>query len=348
MTTIFENGTICTPLEMIPDGMVIVDNDGKINYAGAKANAPAANGTRIDLAGHILGPGFIDIHTHGGFGITFGDGKDLKKDLTHYARSIKDFGVTGFLMSVVQGTPEEEETMIAEYAGMLPGFNEGAEPLGLHLEGPFLCKEKKGAFNPDWLREPTIEEMGRYLKAAKGWAKQMTIAPEFPHSAEVAAMMQEAGCVAALGHTNTSYDIASEALRGDFTHITHTFNAQRGFSHREPGVVGAIFDSENVTAELIADTIHVHPGAMKTLVRCLGTDRVVAITDAMAAAGFGDGDYELVGKPVSVKNGRATQSDGTIAGGASTLNQCVDNLHKLVGVIPCPKRSKWPRLTPPK
>ena len=332
MTTIFENGILCTPLEMIPDGMVMIRDDGKISYVGRKANAPAAEGKRIDLAGRILSPGFIDIHVHGGFGITFGDGEDLKKDLILYSRSIKDKGVTGFLLSVVQGTPEEEEAMIAEYADILPGFEEGAEPLGLHLEGPFLCKEKKGAFNPDWLREPTMKEMGRYLKAAKGWAKQMTIAPEFPHSDEVAAMLQESGCVAALGHTNTNYELASKALRGNFTHITHTFNAQRGFSHREPGVVGAIFDSDNVTAELIPDMIHVHPGAMKALIRCLGTDRVVAITDAMAAAGFGDGDYELVGNPVSVKDGRATQADGTIAGGASTLDQCVDNLHKLVGV----------------
>jgi N-acetylglucosamine-6-phosphate deacetylase len=347
MITIFENGTICTPLEMIDDGVVTVDDSGKLSYVGSKAGALTAQGRRIDLAGRILSPGFIDIHTHGGFGITFGDGADLKADLVHYARSIKGFGVTGFLMSVVQGTPEEEEAMIVEYAGMLPGFDEGAEVIGLHLEGPFLCREKKGAFNPNWLREPTIEEMERYLKAAKGWAKQMTIAPEFAHSAEVAAMMQEAGCVAALGHSNTSYEVAADALRGDFTHVTHTYNAQRGFNHREPGVVGAILASDKVTAELIPDTIHVHPGAMITLVRCLGTDRVVAITDAMAAAGFGDGDYELVGKPVSVKDGKATQADGTIAGGASTLNVCVDNLHKLVGVT-LPEAIKMASLNPAK
>jgi len=332
---------------MIDDGIVIVDNAGKVSYVGPKAGAPTAEGWHIDLDGQILSPGFIDIHTHGGFGITFGDGEDLKADLVHYACSIKERGVTGFLMSVVQGTADDEVDMITEYAEMLPGFDEGAEALGLHLEGPFLCKEKKGAFNPDWLREPTTEEMGRYLEAAKGWAKQMTLAPEFPHSAEVAAQMQAAGCVAALGHTNTSYDVAAEALRGDFTHITHTYNAQRGFNHREPGVVGAIFDSDNVTAELIADTIHVHPGAMITLVRCLGTDRIVAITDAMPAAGFGYGAYELVGKPVTVKNGRATQADGTIAGGASTLNECVDNLHKLVGVT-LPEAIKMASLNPAK
>lgn len=332
MTTIFENGWVCTPQEMIRDGVVIVDDNGKISYAGVKGKVPSAAGDRIDLQGRILSPGLIDIHVHGGFGITFGDGDTLEKDLVHYSRSIKDKGVTGFLLSVVKGTPQEEEEMIAAYADILPDFDEGAEPLGLHLEGPFLNPDKKGAFNPSWLRPPTTEEMERYLNAAKGWAKQMTLAPEFPQSAEVAAMLREAHVVAALGHTNTTYDIASEALREDFTHITHTFNAQRGFNHRQPGVVGAIFASDDVTAELIADTIHVHPGAMKILIRCLGTDRVVAITDAMAAAGFGDGDYELVGKPVTVKDGRATQADGTIAGGASTLDQCVDNLHKLVGV----------------
>ncbi len=109
MITIFENGTICTPLEMIDDGVVTVDDSGKISYVGPKAGDLTAQGRRIDLAGRILSPGFIDIHTHGGFGITFGDGADLKADLVHYARSIKDFGVTGFLMSVVQGTRKRKK-----------------------------------------------------------------------------------------------------------------------------------------------------------------------------------------------------------------------------------------------
>ena len=331
MTTIFENGMICTPQQMIDDGLVIVDDAGKINYVGTKADAPSAKGVRIDLSGRILSPGFIDIHVHGGFGITFGDGDNLKANLMHYARSVTAFGVTGFLLSVVKGTPEEEEAIISAYADILPGFDEGAQALGLHLEGPFVSVEKKGVFIPNWLREPTTEEMVRYLRAAKGWAKQMTLAPEFPHSAEVAAQIQAAGCVAALGHSNTSYEVTASALRGDFTHITHTYNAQRGFNHRDPGVVGAILNSDIVTAELIPDTVHVHPAAMRTLVRCLGTDRVVAITDAMAAAGLGDGEYELVGKPVSVKNGKATRANGKICGGAYTMDKCVNNLHKLVG-----------------
>jgi N-acetylglucosamine-6-phosphate deacetylase len=121
-------------------------------------------------------------------------------------------------------------------------------------------------------------------------------------------------------------------LRGDFTHVTHTFNVQRGFHHRQPGVIGAVLASDEVSAELIADAVHVHPGAMKVLLRCLGTDRVVLITDAMAGAGLPNGVYELMQRPVTVMDGRASLPDGTIAGSAATLNQCVRNVGRLVDV----------------
>jgi N-acetylglucosamine-6-phosphate deacetylase len=138
--------------------------------------------------------------------------------------------------------------------------------------------------------------------------------------------------VVSLGHTNSDYALASAALKGNFTHVTHTFNAQRGFHHREPGVFGAIMASDEVTAELIADTVHAHPGAMKMLVRCIGTDRVVLITDAIAGAGLPDGVFDLVGFKVTVRNGQATLSDGTIAGSTITMNRCVRNINQFVGV----------------
>jgi len=125
---------------------------------------------------------------------------------------------------------------------------------------------------------------------------------------------------------------ASAALRGDFTHVTHTFNAQRGFEHRQPGVVGAVLASEQVTAELSADLVHVHPAAMRMLVRCLGSDRVVLISDAMAGAGLPDGTYELVGQAVTVPDGQARLADGTFAGSTARLNQCVHNMHQHGGV----------------
>ncbi|RLC85246.1 MAG: N-acetylglucosamine-6-phosphate deacetylase, partial [Chloroflexi bacterium] len=204
-------------------------------------------------------------------------------------------------------------------------------PLGLHLEGPYLSLEKKGAFNPAWLHPPTIEEVRSFLEAGQGWIRQVTLAPELPNAQAVAALFRQQGVVVALGHTNSDYELASAALRGNFTHVTHTFNAQRGFQHREPGALGAVLASDQVTAELIADTIHVHPAAMQVLLRCLGTDRVVLITDAMAAAGLGDGTYSLVGHHVTVKDGVAREADGTIAGSSVTLDTCVRNMNQKVG-----------------
>jgi N-acetylglucosamine-6-phosphate deacetylase len=140
------------------------------------------------------------------------------------------------------------------------------------------------------------------------------------------------GVVVALGHTQCEYTLGRAALRKDFTHVTHTYNAQSSFLHREPGAVGAVLTSSGVTAELIADNYHVHPAAMEVLIRCLGTNQVCLITDAMGGAGLPDGDYTLVGQVVRVQNGHATLPDGTIAGSTATLNQCVHNISQLNGV----------------
>jgi len=159
----------------------------------------------------------------------------------------------------------------------------------------------------------------------------MTMAPELPHANEVARLFRQNGVVVALGHTNTDYETASKALKGDFVHVTHTFNAQSSFDHRAPAVFGAVMSSDNVTAELIADCVHVHPAAMKVLIRSLGTERVVLITDAMTGAGLKDGKYMLAGNEVTVKDGHATLANGTLAGSIATLNQCVRNVNQLVG-----------------
>ena len=331
MSIIFENGIIYTPEEILLDGKVIVADHGKISYVGSRQAAPKIQGERIDLHGRILAPGLIDIHVHGGNGVTFGTG-DLAEDLSKYAQWVKTKGVTGFLLSIAAPDSDHLEQMIASYAHILPHFKIGAEALGLHLEGPFLNAEKKGAFNPAWLRQPDVEETKRLLQAGQGWVKRMTLAPDSQGAFEVAALLRKTGVVAALGHTNTTYELAAEALRGDFTHITHTFNAQSSFDHRAPGVSGAILCSDGVSAELIADTVHVHPGAMKVLIRCLGWEHIVAITDAMAGAGCPNGNYDLLGHKVVVRDGKASLPNGNLAGGVATLNQCVDNLHRQVGL----------------
>jgi N-acetylglucosamine-6-phosphate deacetylase len=331
MKTIIKNGSMILPDGIVEDAAVMIDEQGKIAFAGRAVDLTGQADEILNLGGKILSPGLIDIHVHGGKGVTFGEG-DLAKNTAAYSEWVVSNGVTGYLMSVAERTSHELVEMLKGYVAVFNHPPQGAETLGLHLEGPFLNVEKKGAFNPTWLRTPDLEEMKAYEQAAKGWIRQMTLAPELPGAEAVAQYCTKSGILASIGHTNTSYELAEKALRGYFKHVTHTFNAQSGFSHRAPGVFGAVLTSDEVTAELIADTVHVHPGAMKLLLRCLGSDRVVAITDAMAGSGLTEGVYDLVGHKVIVKDGRATLENGTLAGSIATLNTCVDNLVKHVGL----------------
>ncbi len=331
VTTRFDKIRIITPTEVIERGTIIVSDDGVIRYAGAMEQAPQVAATRRELPGYTAVPGFIDIHVHGGKGITFGSG-DVAEGLKAYSKWVTSTGVTGFLITLAAPDTPTLLRLLSAYADAIEAGGEGARPLGLHLEGPLLNPQKKGAFHPAWLHPLAPAQVEECLRAARGWLRQVTIAPELPGATEAARLFRQAGVTVALGHSATDYETASAALKGDYTHVTHTFNAQSGFDHRAPGVVGAILASQNVTAELIADAVHVHPAAMQILLRCLGSDRVVLVTDAMAAAGLSDGPYELVGSAVTVKAGQATLADGTLAGSVATLQQCVRNLTHLLDV----------------
>ncbi len=325
--TLLYDAEFVTPFESIPHGALLIDESGNIKSVGLQedfVDVPPHT-KRLRLTGKRVLPGLIDVHVHGGYGSNFGTG-DLLKDLRHYSKMIVETGVTAFLPSIFAEKPDGLVAMINEYVKILE--NEriiGAQPIGFHLEGPFINPEKKGAFTASWLRSPNLDEAKRYLEAGKGWIKQITMAPELPLADEVATLFRQSGVVVAMGHTNTDYETAKKALKGAFNHITHTFNAQRGFDHRAPGVFGAILSSDLPTAELIADNIHVHPAAMKILSRCVGVDRIVLITDAIAGAGLPDGEYNLMTYSVKVEKGRATLPDGTLAGSTARLNKCVCN-----------------------
>jgi N-acetylglucosamine-6-phosphate deacetylase len=332
MATSLINTTVLTPKKLLEESAIVVSDDGKITYVGPMEGAPQVDGPQLDLNGRMVIPGLIDVHVHGGNGITFGLPGSMEEDLRSYSEWVAQAGVTGFLLSIAAPNSELLTAIIEAYAMLFDKEMPGAEPLGLHLEGPYLSREKKGAFNPAWLREPALDETEAFLNAGRGWIRQVTLAPELPSAEEVASKFREAGVVVSMGHTNTDYETASAALQGNWTHVTHTFNAQRGFGHRAPGVFGAILASDDVTAELIADLIHVHPGAMKILIRSVGVDRVVLITDAMPGAGLEDGVYDLVGHEVTVRSGRATLENGTLAGSTAMLNQCVKNAMRETGV----------------
>jgi N-acetylglucosamine-6-phosphate deacetylase len=329
MNLILENATIYSPLKIIEEGSLIISSEGLIDYVGKSRQVKEE---AIDLQGKILAPGFIDIHVHGGKGIMFGHG-DLASEIEKYSMWVAGNGVTGFLCTIAGPDAASTNALIKAYVPILEKGVSGAQALGLHLEGPFLNPEKKGAFNPKWLRPPSRQEAETYLKLGKGWIHQMTLAPELEGAEEIAKLFRAAGVVIALGHSNTDYATASSALKGNFTHVTHTYNAQSGLHHRTPRVVGAILASDNITAELIADTVHVHPAAMKILLRCLGADRIVLITDAMPGAGLPDGIYELVGQKAIVKDGLATLEDGTIAGSTALLNNCVHNMNVYMTIV---------------
>ena len=331
MTTIFTDAVLLTPEKRVEDATLIASAGG-INYAGPAAGAPEVDGRRIDLRGRYLAPGFIDVHVHGGNGITFGSGDQLGEELEAYSHWVAARGVTGFLTSVAM--PDHAGFLHAcrEYADLFDAGVGGAEPLGIHLEGPFLSLEKRATFPADWLRKPSVQEMEEMLEAARGWIKQISLSPELPGAEDVAALCQEAGVVVALGHSNATYEIAAAALAGRWTNVTHTYNAMSGLHHREPGVVGAVLHSKAGFAELIADGVHVHPAAMRLLLERLGSDRVVLITDATLGAGLPDGEHNLEGIHIIVKEGVARIPAGNLAGSTIDMNRCVGNACRLLGV----------------
>ena len=334
MPTLFAGAKIFTPTEVKEECVVAVSDEGKIDYFGPADEAPDYDeGQRLDIGGLILAPGLIDIHRHGGFGVTLGMGDDAAKDLNAFAERVWMEGITGFLCSLVAPDPDTLLRIIADFVPALKAGTKGAEALGLHLEGPYLDRnEKRGAFSPHWLRDPSLEEATAFLEAGNGWIRQMTIDPSLPGAADVAALCQEFGAVAAMGHTNMEYEGAAEALREDFSHVTHTYNCLSELHHREPGAIGAVLASDNVTAELIPDAYHVHPGAMKILLRCIGPERIVLVTDSIVGPDMGDGDYDLVEHNIKVEDGQAKLSNGTIAGCTTAFSRCVEIMNKRVGV----------------
>ncbi len=330
---IFENGRIFTPAETLPNGSVGVSGDGFILLVKAGSAGTDTAENKIDLKGRSLIPGMIDIHVHGGKGVSFGVG-NLFTDLESYSRFAASHGVTGFLLSITGPNATEIVRIVKEYVQIFEQNHDwpGAVPLGLHLEGPFLNKEKHGAFNPAWIHNPDISEARAYLDAGHGWIKHISMAPELPGAEETAEFLANAGVVISLGHSNTNFETANAALKGCYTHVTHTFNAQSALHQREPGVVGAVLASDKCTAELIGDSLHVHPAAMRILYRCLGAERIVLITDAMSGAGLPDGKYELLDQVVTVKDGKATLPDGIIGGSTVTMEGCLHTLVHLAGV----------------
>jgi len=325
VTTVFEHARKLDAHGEVDDFWMLVDGD---TIAATGTGAAPAAGSRVDVGGHWLVPGFIDLHCHGGGGFSFDNGPDAIASALAVHRA---HGTTRSVISLVANplaALKDSLETIAELVKLDPLI------LGAHLEGPFLEETHRGAHNPDFLREPLPSDVAELLRAAHGTLRQITLAPDLPNALEAIEVLVEAGVTVAVGHTNATFEQTKLAFASGARLLTHAFNAMPGIHHRAPGPVVAAFDDDRVVIEVILDGLHVHPEVVR-LAFDSAPGRVALVTDAMAAAGSTDGDYQLGSLAVTVADGKAVlRGTDTIAGSTLTLDRAVQLAITEVGLKP--------------
>lgn len=289
--------------------------------------------TVIDAQGNYLIPGLVDIHFHGCAGHDFSDGTPEALQAIG-AYELKN-GITSICpasMTLAEETLANVcENAYAYYTKPETDKPEGSRLCGIHLEGPFISMEKKGAQNPAYVKSPDIAMFNRLQDAAHGLVKLITIAPETEGAEEFIKELSSKVHIS-VGHTCSDYDTAYKAFALGADHVTHFFNAMPAFTHRAPGVFGAAFDQKHVMPEMICDGVHINPSAVRVVFTLFGKERMIMISDSMMATGMEDGDYSLGGLPVKVHGNLATLADGTIAGSATNLMDCVRTVVKKMDI----------------
>jgi N-acetylglucosamine-6-phosphate deacetylase len=328
-----------TPQEEIRDPLLFIE-DGLISavFSRAEKEIPQ-NATVVDLtkecAGAILAPGFVDIHMHGGAGLDVMQASPAELPRLH--KFLATHGVTGYFPTTVAGSLDQTCRALERLADAITAAADSsdsdaaqARPLGIHLEGPFLSHKRRGVHPPEYLVEPTLAIFDRLWQAARGQVRMMTIAPELPGALEVIAEAARRKVCVSIGHSDAELDAARAGVRAGARHATHTFNAMRPLDHRDPGILGEVLTDGQLTADIIADGIHVAPEVVQLFLHAKGVERSVLITDATAAAGMPDGTYQLGPIQVEVKDGRCTM-DGKLAGSVLTMDLAVRNITKFAG-----------------
>ncbi|MFE2234541.1 N-acetylglucosamine-6-phosphate deacetylase [Streptomyces sp. NPDC059442] len=300
---------VVLPTGIVENGRVIVEN-------GRIAGSTPAETPSVDLSGHWVVPGFVDMHNHGGGGTSFTSG--TVDEVLHGVHTHRLHGTTTVVASFVTGDMD----FLGRRAGLLSELAEQGEIAGLHFEGPFISPCRKGAHDETLLRDPDPAEVRKLIDAARGQARMVTLATELPGGIDSVRLLAEHGVIAAIGHTDATYEQTRAAIDAGATVATHLFNAMPALGHRAPGPIAALLEDERITVELINDGTHLHPAALELAFHHAGAGRVAFITDAMDAAGFGDGRYSLGPMAVEVKDGVARLVEGgSIAGSTLTLDR---------------------------
>ncbi|MEU7024964.1 N-acetylglucosamine-6-phosphate deacetylase [Streptomyces sp. NPDC046203] len=311
VSTVLAGARVVLPTGIVENGRVIVENGRIAGSAPEGTPAPA-----LDLSGHWLVPGFVDMHNHGGGGASFTSG--TTDEILTGVHTHRLHGTTTVVASFVTGDMD----FLGRRAGLLSELAEQGEIAGIHFEGPFISPCRKGAHDETLLRDPDPAEVRKLIEAARGQARMVTLATELPGGIDSVRLLAEHGVIAAIGHTDATYEQTTAAIDAGATVATHLYNAMPGLGHRAPGPIAALLEDERVTVELINDGTHLHPAALELAFHHAGPERVAFITDAMDAAGFGDGRYMLGTLEVEVKDSVARLVEGgSIAGSTLTLDR---------------------------
>jgi N-acetylglucosamine-6-phosphate deacetylase len=318
------------PQQKIRNPLLFIE-EGRISEVSSRAEREIPSPAKVldltkDIPGAILAPGFIDIHMHGGAGLDVMRASPAELPRLH--KFLTAHGVTGYFPTTVAAPLDQTCAALARLADAIeaaPTNLGGAAPLGIHLEGPFLSHKRRGVHPPEYLVEPTVEIFNRLWQAARGHVRMLTIAPELPGALEVIAEAARRKVCVSIGHSDAVLEAARAAVQAGARHATHTFNAMRPLDHRDPGILGEVLTDKRLTADIIADGIHVAPEVVQLFLSAKGIDGAVLITDATAAAGMPDGTYQLGPLQVEVKDGRCTV-DGKLAGSVLTMDRAVRNI----------------------
>jgi len=337
---------------MILSGGLVMDGDFRLKQLDVEINEGIVSGLggafkdtdRRDVSGCYVLPGFIDTHIHGAYGTRI---SDAEPKLDAMCRFEATQGVTGLAITTAASAFPDLMRQLRQAADVAEaGVENGAKILGIHAEGPFISKNRKGAMNADNILEPDVEKLNEMMDAARGLLKILTVAPENKGAAELIQYAVSKGITVSLGHTVATYEDAVRGLDAGASQLTHTFNAMVGLNHREPGVLGAGLTNPDVVCEMICDYVHLHPAVVQMIYKLKGADKVNMISDSGHAAGMNVTEFTVDGLTRYVKDGVVRLADGTIAGSAKTMLDGVKNLLK--SGVPLEDVSKMASLNPAK